>query len=83
MRKSGRDPGPRPYASINAKPVKQRRTATIHILPADSGLMRATGRVSRGQRGSPHSVFQVNFDLGFLRQTGRIAPLEEGRPGQP
>src|SRR6202011_1286133 len=48
-RRSGRDPGPRPYAVIWSKPQKQGRKHTTYILPADYG---APGQCRRPATGA-------------------------------
>src|SRR5262245_10811982 len=53
IRRSGRDPGHRPYAQTNPKPRKQGRS-TIHILPADSVLVSGDG--IEGYRGAEQLV---------------------------
>ena len=78
-------PGPRlptlrPYSRQNQG---SRAGSTIHILPADSALMRATALVSRGQRRSPCSVRPVEFRPGLPLANRAPHSPRRGTPGQP
>src|SRR5580700_9948209 len=55
----------------------------IHTLPADSGLMRATALVGRGQRRSPCSVRPSELRPGLPPANRAPRSSRRGTPGQP
>jgi hypothetical protein len=80
IRRSGRDPGHRPYAQINPKPRKQGRS-TIHILPAESvpGRSRRSGLVRR--RGLPLMHVPHSVPERGRRRRRLAAGVRWGGPG--